>query len=154
MSEIQSTQEQTEIVPSIASRMILLVIIAALMVSGVKHLLQPYYFLQTVASYKVIPSWMMPAVSVLLPSFQIALGFGMLFRFIGKFGLYCALVLFSVFSVAQASVLWRGMNIDCGCFGFGVSEISRISVLVPCSLAACCVFLLLTNKCERQGLVS
>jgi len=126
-------------------------VIGSLAVTGVIHLVQPYFFLQTVAAYDVVPAPLLLAFTFLVPSFQVAVAFGMLTQYVGRLGVQCAFVIFLVFTAAQLSVLWRGLNVDCGCFGFHSAKISVASIIVPAMLSGGCMYLLKAERSPRRA---
>jgi hypothetical protein len=47
--------------------------------------------------------------------------------------------MFAAFSIAQLFVLSRGIQIDCGCFGFAPSPIYIKTVLLSTTLLSACI---------------
>ena len=108
--------------------------------SGIVHAVQPYYFIHTVSSYDLLPAAASGLAGLWLPYLQIVLGLCIGFGLAERVALGTAALLFAAFALAQLSVLMRGMEIDCGCFGFVASEISVFSVSLPILLLGACIF--------------
>jgi len=113
-----------------------------LVYSGLIHIVQPYYFIHSIAAYQVLPRDMVGIVGTLLPSVQIVLGISILFFDTRKMSLLLATILFATFAWFQGNALWRGTNIDCGCFGFDSKHVSFFTLLIPisCTLVSFILF--------------
>ncbi len=133
------------------SSMLCVLVPLVLLSTGVIHALQPYYFVHTIASYQLLPKWMVGTVGLIVPYAQVVLGLGILFGPFERVSLFFASTLFALFAAAQASVLWRSLQVDCGCFGFISSKVSLATLSVPLVMLAACVWLLSeTNpSCQR-----
>jgi len=107
-----------------------------LLVSGLTHLAQPYFFAHSVASYRVFPSAFIPFVGLVVPGVQVSLGLMHLMQIHRRFTLGVSAAIFFAFTLLQVTVILRGMNIDCGCFGFTASPVSVATMSVP---LVCCV---------------
>jgi len=123
---------------TIVVRLCTLVVVASLLVSGIKHLLQPYFFAHTIASYELVPRGSLGVMALIIPGLQLAIGLSLLTGVVGRAGFYSAAWLFVSFGLAQASVLVRGLKVDCGCFGFSSSEVTLGSAILPWVLALAC----------------
>lgn len=74
-------------------------------------------FAMNLASYKIVPEAWVPFVARLVPWAEALCGLHLLTRFwIRGAALLTSLMLLS-FTAAVVSVIVRGMNIECGCFG-------------------------------------
>lgn len=116
-----------------------LVVAAVLVYSGLIHASQPYLFVHTVASYRLVPEWAVGFSGLLIPYIQILLGLALGLGIAERAANLMAAVMFAAFSLAQISVLFRGIQIDCGCFGFAPSPVSVQTVLVSIALLIACV---------------
>lgn len=103
----------------------------SLIYSGAIHAVQPYYFIHKIASYQLLPWWLVGVAGLILPYMQVVLGCSILLGVEAKASFVSASALFALFAVAQASVLWRGLQIECGCFGFVSSEVSLFTLSIP-----------------------
>jgi prepilin-type N-terminal cleavage/methylation domain-containing protein/prepilin-type processing-associated H-X9-DG protein len=102
-----------------------------LLFSAYTHLLNPYKFHEAVLSYQLMPGWACNIVSATLPPLQLVLGVALVSISILRrtAGLVSA-ILFLVFVVVQASVLARGLDINCGCFGDDNSKVGTKTILI------------------------
>lgn len=85
--------------------------------SALSHLLEPVAFLDAVYSYRLLGKLSGWLCGVLLPPMELALAICFLTGRFLKPALATACGLFVVFVLAQATVVVRGLTIDCGCFG-------------------------------------
>jgi len=90
----------------------------ALLFSGLIHASQPYLFIHTVSAYRVTPPVVSGLMGIWLPYFQIIVAVFITINRGRRVAFLAAGGLFTSFSLAQFSVLVRGFQIDCGCFGF------------------------------------
>ncbi|HET6880591.1 MAG TPA: MauE/DoxX family redox-associated membrane protein [Pirellulales bacterium] len=133
-----------------ASAVLSMVVAVVLLFSGVIHAAQPYYFVHTIASYRLLPPGASGLLGLWLPYLQIVLamciGLGMVRE--AAFGV--AVVLFATFAAVQIAVLARGMEIDCGCFGFIVRVVSPASVMLPIAMMSASVLGLVEARRSRR----
>ncbi len=121
---------------------ILGVVAFALLSSGLIHASDPYFFLATVSSYRILPDGLLGRPLLLVPYLHIALGICLLSGVARTTALRVSLLLFVVYAAAQTIALVRGEKISCGCFGFDTGEIGPASVAVPVAAGAACLGLL------------
>jgi len=152
-----------------ASRRILFIVRLALgctlVLSGLPKIRQPYDFLSSVYDYELVGPRLGELAAMTLPWFELFLGICLLGElFVAGALLGCAL-LGLVFTVAQASALYRGLDISCGCFQASGPErvsyvtLARAAVFFAAGLGAYLGHLLLARKPEsaspvRSGLAS
>lgn len=110
---------------------------SVLLFSGVVHAVQPYLFIHSVASYELLPSWIVGGVGLFVPYLQIVLALCLAFELLYRSALWMGVALSCLFIAAQSSALARGIAIDCGCFGFTASEVSAGTIMVPTTLLFC-----------------
>ena len=87
------------------------------LVSGIAKVLDPIRFLFTVREFRLFPGTVEPFLALFLPWFEAVLG---LFMVLGLFLRTSSLLLGCLnllFMTAILSVMARGFEIDCGCFG-------------------------------------
>lgn len=126
-----------------------LAVAAVLLFSGILHAIQPYLFMHTVASYQIFPKWAVGLLALWIPYFQIVLGlcFGLGIARRTTNGI--AALLFAAFALAQLSVLARGLDIDCGCFGFVSSKVTVRTVGFSAVLFMACAAMSLSASDRR-----
>ncbi len=97
--------------------------------SGISKLMNLWGLIDTIMQYRLLPSsWVVMAAST-LPWFELLLGLGLimcLLPYLRKFPenrifllvmMWMSLILLSIFLVAMLSVVGRGLEVTCGCFG-------------------------------------
>jgi hypothetical protein len=92
--------------------------------SSFAHLGNPYQFLSIVYSYQLVGMEAGKWVAVLVPFVQLTLAVALLFRWSPREAHLLAILTFATFAAVQASVMQRGLDISCGCFG--ASESLRV----------------------------
>ncbi|MFA6044242.1 MAG: MauE/DoxX family redox-associated membrane protein [Phycisphaerales bacterium] len=102
--------------------------------AGVIKLMNPQLFQQAIAAFKVpgMPSHLEILLTFVVPWCEIAAGAALL---LGLWTRSAALLLSSmlvVFIALISSVLWRGMDVKCGCFG--KFEVPCTGPVGPCHL--------------------
>lgn len=76
-----------------------------------------YHFQLTVASYHILPLWLVPAFANTLPFVELALGLLLVLGLFTKPATWGIMFLLVVFIIATGIVLFRGTTAVCGCFG-------------------------------------
>ncbi len=115
----------------------------ALLVAGaIKLSGGPLAFALSIRSFDLVPDALALASAYFLPWFEIGLGAALIAGIWNREAALLAAGVYTVFTVALASVILRGMDVDCGCFGdlFGGSTVSwmtiaRNGIFVAASLA-------------------
>jgi len=98
--------------------------------SSLPKIRQPYDFLGSVYEYELVGAKLGMFVAMTLPWLELLLGISLLAGlFIGG-ALLGSVVLMAVFTFAQASVLWRGLAISCGCFSTSNVELISYATLI------------------------
>jgi len=106
----------------IFSVVIRMLIGAILIVSGWSHLQNELLFYADVRHYRILGPLGSLLVSQLFPWIQICIGCCFFTDIRSKGSSVLSCVLFLLFSLGQASVLFSGRTVDCGCFGVLHSE--------------------------------
>ncbi len=108
-------------------------------------LADPAVFATDIGHYRLLPYPLTLAAAVYLPWLELVCAVAILFRWRERGALRLVLMLCSLFTIALASVWWRGLDISCGCFGHGDG-----STMLPLALARSgtlgLIALLLLNK--------
>ncbi len=108
--------------------------------SSAAHLANPYAFLSAVYSYKLVTPPVGLFIAAVLPFFQASVAICLLFRFFLPAAYASACLMFFTFACAQASVLYRGLNISCGCFGVAENNpITAYSLMFTVTLGTACL---------------
>lgn len=122
-------------VPSISA----MIVAGVLLYTGLVHAWQPYFFIYSITAYRILPSQLAGTLGIILPYLQIVLALCIATRQAERASLWMASGLFAVFTLAQAIVLIRGLEIDCGCFGYAASPVNGFTILMPITLLVTCV---------------
>ncbi|MFQ5817480.1 MAG: MauE/DoxX family redox-associated membrane protein [Terriglobia bacterium] len=80
---------------------------------------EPFLFAIAVSSYQLLPEWAVIFVSRALPWLEIALGLVLLVGWKLRYVAAFTALLLTAFMVAMGITYARGIEADCGCFGFG-----------------------------------
>ena len=107
------------------------------LVSGAGKAWDPGAFASDIANYRLTPWFITTVTALYLPWLEIAAGAGFLFRRTRGGSLLIISALLVVFCGALVSAWWRGLNIHCGCFVGGGTEVQFALVRNLLLLAAC-----------------
>jgi len=130
-------RQKFENIPFIAAR---LFIGGLFIYAGVPKIINPQGFAQAIYSYQILPDFIIHPAAVILPWVETVTG-GFLVAGIWVSGaaLLANLMLY-VFTAALMITLFRGIDIDCGCFAAAGAEIIN-----PATIARDIVFLLVAG---------
>jgi uncharacterized membrane protein YphA (DoxX/SURF4 family) len=78
---------------------------------------QPYDFLSSVYEYELLGPKAGMLVAMVLPWFELMVGVCLVGGIFVSGGLLACVIMAAAFTFAIASVLYRGLEISCGCFG-------------------------------------
>lgn len=131
---------------SMISNLFSMIVAATLLFTGLIHVAQPYFFIHTIDSYRLLPPHVSGLLGLWLPYLQIVLAVCIGLRIAEKAALCLAAGVFATFALAQTAVLMRGMEIDCGCFGFVAHTISPWSLSLPVGLTVACTLAVACNR--------
>jgi len=101
--------------------LIRLIVAGVFLYAGWQKVWVPQEFADSIAAYQLLPVQLINPVALTLPPFELVVGFLLLAGWQQRVAAFSALILTGVFLVALASALSRGLKIDCGCFGAGLS---------------------------------
>jgi putative oxidoreductase len=85
--------------------------------AGATKVYDPGAFAIELQRYQAVPWTIGPLLALYLPWLEVLAGTFLLFRKIEWGALLIITLLLFIFTVALASAMLRGLNIDCGCFG-------------------------------------
>ncbi len=107
---------------------------SVLIYSALEHLLNPYQFVNSISNYSIVPDSWGYWIAFFLPSLQVMTGVLVFTRSCRLEALIISTVLFAVFSTAQTTAFFRGLDIECGCFGSRSASVGVTSVSFVVSL--------------------
>ncbi|HKB56676.1 MAG TPA: MauE/DoxX family redox-associated membrane protein [Lacunisphaera sp.] len=87
--------------------------------AAASKLLDPSAFATDIGHYRLLPYPLTILLAVYLPWLELLCAAAVLIRRLERGALVLLLGLCTLFSVALASAWWRGLDINCGCFGAG-----------------------------------
>lgn len=125
--------------------------------SSLPKIRQPYDFLSSVYSYELVGPKLGMFVAMTLPWLELLVGICLIGGIFISGALLISIALAAMFSYVLGSALHKGLEITCGCFGVGSTELvtyttfTRAFVILIVSLAAYVCEILLGKKRERKG---
>lgn len=107
--------------------------------SAIAHLNNPYRFLATILSYQLVSRVAAEVLAAVLPFVDLVIAICLISTTYRRSGFLAGSVLFLIYSAAQSSVYFRGMKVDCGCFGLSSSGSVNVDSigLASCACIAC-----------------
>jgi uncharacterized membrane protein YphA (DoxX/SURF4 family) len=111
-------------------------------VTGALKLKDPTAFATEIHNYQLFPG-LAPYLAATLPTIEVVLGAALIAgpRAWVRAGALGTGALMIVFTVAVSWVVYRGINISCGCFGAGSGPVTMLTVLRDVLLLLACVAL-------------
>lgn len=109
-------------------------------VAGAVKVPDPGKFAQSVANYRILPHELINSVAITLPWIEIVAGVFLILGFWLVASAWLINMMTTVFIVAIASAVARGLDIECGCFGtvggrgVGLTAIAQDVGLLLCGL--------------------
>ncbi len=87
--------------------------------AGTTKVLNPQAFVDSIATFKLLPAQFINVVALGLPPFEILLGLMLLSGWKTRAASLAVAGLAIVFGIALGQALIRELDVDCGCFGSG-----------------------------------
>jgi hypothetical protein len=79
-------------------------------------LLDPRAFAEVIRNYRLLPEFLVPVTAVILPWIELLCGLCLVLGFMSGGSILILDALLLVFTVSLGISLYRGLNINCGCF--------------------------------------
>ena len=93
-----------------------------------------FLFEMTVSAYRLLPEWGVIVVARALPWLEMGLGLVLMFGWLQRYVAAFVALLLGFFIVVMSITYARGVEVNCGCFGFGEAvsplTLARDSVLL------------------------
>jgi len=103
------------------------VALAAIFVyAGIDKIREPQQFADNIAGFAILPAALINLLALTLPIFEIACGLLLLLSWTRRIGALAVALTCVMFFTALASALFRGLTLDCGCFGVGAPSRSKM----------------------------
>jgi hypothetical protein len=117
-------------------------------------LAEPTVFAEEIANYQLFPE-LAPYLASTLPGLEVVLGLALLWpprTAISRAATLLTLGMMAAFTVAVTSVVLRGIDISCGCFGTGTGAVTWVTVLRDLAFTAAAFFALVFSlQAEPAG---
>jgi hypothetical protein len=120
---------------------------ALLLWTSIPKITAPAAFLTSIYGYELLTPVPATMIAIVLPWVEFLLSICLIGGACRCLALTICALMFAVFGIAQASVLYRGLSVQCGCgLGFGDDHVSIVTlcrsfVLMACaSFALCCSY--------------
>ena len=121
--------------------------------ASLDKLFHPAYFAISIQNYQIIPDSLINLTAVILPWLEFYCGILLLLGFWHRAGVAIIALLNVIFIFALTSALFRGLDIDCGCFGSG-STVSMSRIVEDLFLLAFSVYIFIypTSKFALENI--
>ena len=86
-------------------------------IAGLSKIADPIGFYSTLIGFRILPDFLLNFMAVYLPWLELLLGLAVLLGLLYRTASLMLAVINTVFAIAIISVIVRGIDIDCGCFG-------------------------------------
>jgi putative oxidoreductase len=103
-----------------------LVLTAVFIYAGIDKMRNPLDFADSIAAFAILPAACINLMAMGLPPFEIGCGLLLIGPATRRVGALAVAVISSIFFMALASALIRGLTLDCGCFGVGAPSRPRM----------------------------
>ena len=99
---------------------------AAFVYAGAIKIQDPSEFAITVASFQILPNLLISLLALALPPFEIICGVLLIVGIWRRPAALGITLFLTIFLIAIAAALARGLTIDCGCFGTGTPSRAKM----------------------------
>jgi uncharacterized membrane protein YphA (DoxX/SURF4 family) len=89
---------------------------AVWLLAAAGKLLDPVKFMGSIDAYALLPPWAVIGAALTMPGIELALGLALLSNVKVRSAALLANLLMLAFIAAIGSAMWRGLELDCGCF--------------------------------------
>jgi len=89
--------------------------------ASIDKIADPAYFAGTIQNYQLIPVWLINISAITLPWLELLCGVLLLTGVWHRSASLIITLLMIVFIIAISSAIFRGLDIECGCYGSGTS---------------------------------
>ncbi len=117
------------------------------LVSGLAKISDPARFILTLREFRLFPEMIVPLTAVWLPWLELLLGLSVFFGLLHRTSALMLACMNGLFSAAILSVIYRGIVVDCGCFGMladmlGLPDMADMKAVVRNSIFICLCLLI------------
>jgi uncharacterized membrane protein YphA (DoxX/SURF4 family) len=124
---------------------------AVFVVASVEKIAEPELFASSVQAYRMLPLFLINILALLIPWLELVCGILLVTGLKLRASSAILFILLCVFVVAIISAIFRGLSIDCGCFGSMVaSPVGWDRVLEDVGWMVLCLHLMIFPKSGLQ----
>jgi hypothetical protein len=121
--------------------------------AAIPKIIDPWSFARAIHNFRLLPAAAIPALAVWLPVFEAAAAVAVVTGILYRGGLIAISGLSAAFALGILSAIFRGLDIDCGCFGTAAGSRADLSHLaLNVVTLACGVILLVAHGRRRRRL--
>ena len=131
-----------------------LFVCVSLTLSAFLHFVNPYFFLESVLRYEIVPRFAAEYIATFLVFNTATLGLAVLFRAFQPTVFWWVSLLGVVFLSAQIYALAAGKTIACGCFGPSQQQVGVTSILLAVGLIISAVILGLQSSQNKNDIAA
>lgn len=117
-----------------------------LIVAAVPKIADPASFAKAIEAYQLVPQVMINIFSILIPWGELLLGIFLIIGVMLRGSAFLTTALFGIFSIIIAISLFRGLSIDCGCFGPNSSPLNWMRFWEDIGLVLLSILIYHTSK--------
>lgn len=121
--------------------------------AGIEKIVNPAAFSESINNYKLFPSILINYSAITIPWIELITGVLLLFGISVKENAAIITTLLIFFTLAVIISLFRGLNIDCGCFGTALGEKVGLQKIVENILLIISGFLLIKSDTAYLSLL-
>ncbi len=114
--------------------------------AAISKIIFPDEFFYSIRNYQITPDILSYIIAYFLPALEISSACLILMNKFFKVSIFCITSMLIIFIIAILSAWTRGLDINCGCFGYGSSEGYEMVIFRDLILIVFCVILILINK--------
>jgi putative oxidoreductase len=119
-------------------------------VAAIPKIADPNSFVRSIEAYQAIPLVLIIPTALVVPWLEFVIGVFLIIGLWQRGSSFLSALLFFMFTILIGVSLWRGLAIDCGCFGAGGSVISWKRLLEDAILFLLSIQILYASKITKQ----
>lgn len=95
-----------------------------LIMASIPKVAEPIAFAKSIQAYQIVPTFLVNISAISIPWLELVIGIFLIFGLLLRGSSLLSAALFAAFSILIAVSLFRGLSIDCGCFGLDSAPLS------------------------------
>lgn len=85
--------------------------------AAIPKIVDPLLFSKSIEAYQILPTYLVNITAMIVPWLELFVGIFLIIGFLLKGSALLSVAMFSAFSILIGIALFRGLSINCGCFG-------------------------------------